>query len=139
LLIQIGDFNLRKNLFVDIEIRKEKLMNRLLEKYQSRFNKEEIGMFFDARNLWSLYLPCELAIVALAILDVNPSEASVERTFSSQKFVHSKLRNRLSKSNIEEEMMIRFNMRKAQNCFYDEFKEIEWFSKDNEPSENRIF
>lgn len=51
----------------------------------------------------------DLARAALAILAVNPSEASVERTFSSQKFIHTKLRNRMSDDLIYHQMMIKCN------------------------------
>ena len=37
------------------------------------------------------------------------SEASAERSFSDQKFVHSKVRNRLDEDVVEAEMRIRFN------------------------------
>lgn len=53
--------------------------------------------------------PVELARVALAVLAVNPSEAAVERTFSQQRIVHSRLRSRLVDRLVEAQMMIRCN------------------------------
>jgi hypothetical protein len=50
-----------------------------------------------------------LAIVALAMLAINPSEASVERSFSQQKLTHSSLRNRLADEIVEAQMFIKMN------------------------------
>lgn len=51
----------------------------------------------------------ELSVIAMAILSVNPSEASVERSFSQQKFIHTPLRNRLHKETVEALMFIKVN------------------------------
>src|ERR1700730_13909013 len=48
-----------------------------------------------------------LASVALPLLAINPSEASVERSFSQQKLTHSALRNRLGIDIIEAQMFIK--------------------------------
>jgi len=51
----------------------------------------------------------ELSVIALAYLHINPSEASVERAFSRQKYVHTALRNRLHKETIDAMMFIKMN------------------------------
>ncbi len=51
----------------------------------------------------------ELAITALAILNINPTEEAVERSFSLQKLVHTPLRNRLDHENVNKEMYFGFN------------------------------
>ncbi len=60
-------------------------------------------------RLWRLFPDIELAKVAIALLSVAASEASVERSFSLQGAVHSKQRNRLHDSTVESEMFVRFN------------------------------
>ena len=57
----------------------------------------------------------ELSYVALALLSINCSEASVERSFSAQSFTHSKNRNRLLDSNVENEMFVKLNARALNN------------------------
>ena len=51
-----------------------------------------------------------LAKVALRLLRVNPTEASVERSFSAQGILHSDLRNRLSDESVESLMFVRMNV-----------------------------
>ena len=51
----------------------------------------------------------EMSVIALAMLNINPSEASVERSFSKQKFIHTPLRNSLHKETIESLMFIKVN------------------------------
>ena len=43
------------------------------------------------------------------MIDINPTEASVERSFSAQKLVHNLLRNRLHDDLVEAQMFIRTN------------------------------
>ena len=43
------------------------------------------------------------------MLNINPSEASVERSFSKQKFIHTPLRNKLHKDTVEALMFIKVN------------------------------
>ena len=50
-----------------------------------------------------------LATIALEMLAINPSEASVERSFSHQKLTHSTLRNRLADEVVEAQMFIKTN------------------------------
>jgi len=51
----------------------------------------------------------ELAAVALCLLSIGISEATVERSFSIQKLTHNDIRNRLAADIVEAEMRIRFN------------------------------
>jgi hypothetical protein len=51
-----------------------------------------------------------LATIALAMISINPSEASVERSFSQQKLTHSVLRNRLADEVVEAQMFIKMNV-----------------------------
>lgn len=67
----------------------------------------------SSREVWGLYVETarELAACAMALLDITASEAAVERSFSRQGFIHSKLRNRLLSNSIHMEMAFSFNMR----------------------------
>jgi hypothetical protein len=66
---------------------------------------------FNPRLVWSLYAESSLATVALVLLSVSASEAAVERTFSAQAAVHTKLRNRLHSATVEAELFLKFNYR----------------------------
>ena len=68
---------------------------------------------YNIKLLWNLYIPShyELSTIAIAILSICPSEASVERSFSIQSNVHSLERNRLSKDLIDAEMNIKINLK----------------------------
>ena len=50
-----------------------------------------------------------MSFIALCIFSIAISEASAERSFSDQKFVHSKVRNRVNEDIVQAEMRIRFN------------------------------
>lgn len=50
-----------------------------------------------------------LSHVALSIIHLPASTASVERSFSLQKYIHSTYRNRLSPKHVREEMIIAYN------------------------------
>jgi hypothetical protein len=58
---------------------------------------------FDLKRYWVDrldYDDCyELALATLGLLSINPSEASVERSFSAQKLIHSNLRNIIRECN----------------------------------------
>lgn len=66
---------------------------------------------FQAKKVWLLHSDFELSKVAVALLTLAPSEASVERSFSAQGSVHTKLRNRMADSSVQHEMFIKFNSR----------------------------
>ena len=51
----------------------------------------------------------ELSALALTLLSIGVSEASVERSFSLQALTHSKIRNRMKADIVESEMRIRTN------------------------------
>ena len=64
------------------------------------------------RAVWNLYLVNTIiSHAAVALLSVCASEAAVERTFSAQGILHSRLRNRLADGTVENEMFIKFNQR----------------------------
>jgi hypothetical protein len=64
----------------------------------------------DGVDVWTSFMPGykELAHVAVAVLSICPSEATVERSFSIQDLVHSKTRNR-SGPMVEAQMFLRLN------------------------------
>jgi len=62
----------------------------------------------DYWNMFTYTAP-ELASIALALLRINPTEASCERSFSHQKVIYRSLRNRLHRPKIHSEMMIKMN------------------------------
>lgn len=59
----------------------------------------------------------ELAAIALCLLSIGISEATVERSFSIQKLTHNDIRNRLAADIVEAEMRIRFNKSMANELF----------------------
>jgi hypothetical protein len=75
---------------------------------------------FDLKRYWVDRLDhndtYELALVAIGLLSVNPSEASVERSFSAQKLIHSNLRNRLCSDSVIGSMFIKINTPLLYNC-----------------------
>ena len=75
---------------------------------QVRTMKKSAGAQWSAVDVWALY-EMELATVATALLTMPASEAAVERSFSAQGAVHSKLRNRLHDITVQQEMFVAFN------------------------------
>lgn len=69
---------------------------------------------FNCKLVWGKYLLVskELAMSALALLQISPSEACVERSFADQTDVHTIERNRLDKLAVESEMHIKWKYRK---------------------------
>jgi len=68
-------------------------------------------------NVWqtfSLGAP-ELASVAIAILSICASEAAVERSFSIQDRIHSKIRNRSKDDLVEAQVFVKFNTEALNN------------------------
>jgi len=96
LLLQLSDFIGRTGVFASLE-----------SKWQMIRATKQRGV--DPRAVWRLFLSVELSHVAIALLSIPASEASVERTFSLQAAVHSKQRNRMHDSTVEAEMFLRFN------------------------------
>ena len=66
-----------------------------------------------ARRVWGSYLSTvqEMAACVLALLELTASEAAVERSFSRQGLVHSKVRNRLADHAVQVQMSFAFNSR----------------------------
>jgi len=100
LMLQCGDLESRTNSFhlLTDDIRKTKAAAAAVENTTS----------WSALNVWRLYT-MELSIIARALLTMPSSEAAVERSFSAQGAVHSKLRNRLHDRTVEDEMFVSFN------------------------------
>jgi hypothetical protein len=75
------------------------------------------GVDCDTRNVWGLYVETarELSSCAVALLNITASEAAVERSFSMQGLIHSKLRNRLSDNSVHMQMAFSFNTRALDN------------------------
>jgi hAT family C-terminal dimerisation region len=66
-------------------------------------------------HTWNLASSAELTQLAIALLSITASEAAVERTFSRQGLVHSKLRNRLSDRSVQSQMFFSFNTRALEH------------------------
>ena len=84
-------------------------------------------MRWDARRVWRFMhnTAPELTSCALALLSLTASEAAVERTFSKQGLVHTKLRNSLSAESVQAQMFIAFNY-KALNRIVDADEQGAW-------------
>lgn len=65
----------------------------------------------NAKQTWELYSENEIATCVLALFNITASEAAVERSFSRQGLIHSKLRNRLADSSVQQSMRFSFNTR----------------------------
>jgi hypothetical protein len=61
------------------------------------------------RAFSSIMSDVEFALTCKVLLQIIPSEAAVERSFSQEKLVQTPLRNRLNSSAIDVEMQLRFN------------------------------
>ena len=97
--LQIVEFNGRQTEFASL--------NPTIENIKSSCKiKDKI---YNPILVWCSFLSShfELSKVAIAILSICPSEASVERSFSMQSDVHSLERNKLSPDLVEAEMKVR--------------------------------
>ena len=94
LLTQLGAFLDRSGGFSDLDEELESIRS--------------VGESWSALTVWALH-DGELAAVAKALLSLPASEAAVERTFSAQGLVHTKLRNRLHDATVQKEMFVAFN------------------------------
>jgi hypothetical protein len=106
---QYGEFNRKSGAFAGFKATHAKLsrdwhvkQEKLPAKDRRRYNPRDTWMTCQAR---------ELATLALALLSVTASEAAVERSFSRQGIIHSKLRNRLSDESVNMQMFFSFNTR----------------------------
>ena len=102
----------------------ERAITQALEQQRSQFLAPE-GLFHSleqrgtnlgdgmghARRVWGSYLSTvpEMAGCVLALLELTASEAAVERSFSRQGLVHSKVRNRLADDSVHVQMAFTFN------------------------------
>ena len=80
----------------------------------------------------------ELATVALCLLSIGISEATVERSFSVQKLSHNDIRNRLAADIVQSEMRIRFN-KSIANTMFNSFDDINFddeFQPTDDPQTN---
>jgi hypothetical protein len=107
---QYGDFCTRPNLFAKFEQR-----HRLFEKDHNNTQAEKGVKHsrYDIRHTWNNFAntATELSLLAIALLSITASEAAVERTFSRQGLIHSKLRNLLSDESVRMQMFFSFNTR----------------------------
>jgi hypothetical protein len=97
LLAQLGQFKGRRPPFEQLDTDVAKTKAALMERW-------------NPLDVWALY-DVELSKVAQALLTMPATEAAVERTFSTQGAVHTKLRNRLGDERVQQEMFIAFNHR----------------------------
>ena len=107
---QYGAFSSRSDVFVKFDQR-----HQLFEKdhHNIQAEKGQKSTRYDVRLTWTSFTNTapELCLLAIALLSITASEAAVERTFSRQRLVHSKLRNRLSDDTVRMQMFFSFNTR----------------------------
>jgi hypothetical protein len=107
---QYGAFSARSDLFAKFDQR-----HQLFEKDHNNVQAErdQKSTRHDVRLTWTSFTNTapELCLLAIALLSITASEAAVERTFSRQGLVHSKLRNRLSDDTVRMQMFFSFNTR----------------------------
>ena len=100
LLMEIADFNGNEGAFAGLAATRE----------AAKREAEQSGeKTWQPRRVWNYFKHTRLSNVATALLSLCASEAAVERTFSTQGLVHSKLRNCLSSELVQAEMMLKFN------------------------------
>ena len=94
------------------------------------------GTRCDAQRVWGLYTDTarELTVCAIALLSLTASEAAVERSFSRQGLVHSKVRNRLSDNSVHLQMFFSFNQRALQHEQRPDRGETEELPDEDEPA-----
>jgi hypothetical protein len=106
---QYGEFNRQSGSFAHLKGRHDKLAAAHYDRESKKPNNERRR--YSARSTWQMCMVHELTTLALALLSVTASEAAVERSFSRQGLVHSKLRNRLSDDSVHMQMFFSFNSR----------------------------
>lgn len=111
LLQQFGDFNLRRGGFSTMDAHHDTLKTHHDKKMEKEYERKRCR--YDARQTWSISMSTakELTILVVALLSITASEAAVERTFSRQGLIHSKLRNRMKDSTVQMQMFFSFNSR----------------------------
>jgi len=111
LLNQYSLFRARSGIFSELQDYVDRIM-QWSENENSHLSADKVAYcYFDPKKIWYLYTDTapELSAVAIALLSIVPSEAAVERSFSSQDSIHTKKRNRLHDSTVKAEMFILFN------------------------------
>jgi len=110
-LCEAGVCNESKHTIIDVLecFWKRKFPYRNIEEYAEKTPKEFWNLPFIKHS--------PIAPVALRIFSISPSTASVERSFSIQNYVHSKVRNRLSHDKVNKIMTVKMNeLRKEQRA-----------------------
>ena len=91
----------------------EEFDSQIQQSLESQSNASSNPVFYshDARLYWldSIPLAAELSYVALVLLSINCSEASVERSFSAQGDCHTKKRGSLLDVNVEHQIFVKLN------------------------------
>jgi hypothetical protein len=111
---QYGDFNSRSNSFASLDSQHAMLKASHDKEQETKEIRQRRR--YDARHTWALCTSKELSSLAIALLSITASEAAVERTFSRQGLVHSKLRNRLSNASVQSQMFFSFNSRALEQA-----------------------
>jgi hypothetical protein len=113
IMMQYGQFTQRTGAFATID----ELHEVLRSDHNAKEAKKEVKQRrrYDARHTWNLASTAELTQLAITLLSITASEAAVERTFSRQGLVHSKLRNRLSDRSVQSQMFFSFNTRALEH------------------------
>jgi hypothetical protein len=109
LMHQYGEFRRRAGAFTNIDAKHNLLYNAHQQEQRRLPPKKQRP--YNPRVSWSQSSVNELATLAVALLSVTASEAAVERSFSRQGIIHSKLRNRLSDDSVHMQMFFSFNSR----------------------------
>lgn len=114
----LNEINIKKNLQNQLNkfIIREGDFNRI-EEYKTETQEEENctnNISYISKLVWGKYIIeyYELSKIAIALLSICPSEASVERSFSILSDIHTPERNRLSGDAIDAEMSIKINLKK---------------------------
>jgi hypothetical protein len=76
-------------------------------------------------------------VLLVALLSITASEAAVERTFSRQGLIHSKLRNRLKDSTVQMQMFFSFNSRALDKSRSQRRKRHRWKQRRKREREKR--
>ena len=100
---------------------------RISKKSGPRFYLENINVTGQLRKF-----------VEKILKKIMPSEAEVERVFSRQKSIHTKLRVQLSPEIVEKMLFVRYNAKKLGDHAFSQFSQAgpdEWYFEELEPDE----
>lgn len=112
LTLLFASFVGRSGVFSSMQSKIDMFKGKVLEENAKKSSPEQYA-YFDAKEVWHLFknTASQLYDVAIALLSIVPSEAAVERSFSMQGLIHSKLKNRMKDRRVERELFIKFNTR----------------------------